>query len=522
MTLMTESGIALLAVRNHALLPGARGTLELVRPASLALAESLDVERQPLVAVFGQTDLVIEEPGPDDLETLGVLVKVLGRQRHEGFGVVLSVEALRRVRCSELSLDADLLTGEIEEVEEFQPRAATAFALADLRATMVQLRPDVEAMLAERDDDLAPGALADLVASGLETSSVEAAALLAECDVVERLRQVQRLVERQHDVLVRLKRMDRRSEAGFVQPWPLEPDGLEQIARRVQDGDLTAEEGARLTQFVEKGYVVWEGLIEPELVDELLADIASIREHPGCFHTTDHRRQRPFRISGPDFDEFESVFDPYVNFESARRACFHPTILRFLELLFDARPMAFQQLLFQRSNEHPLHQDTAYVCLSEPLQLAATWIALEDVVAGRGELTYFEGSHRMPHYLYKDGSKRFGVGDDAERARDELLARAQALGCEKRDFLARKGDVFLWAADLLHGSNPRVRPVDETRRSCVTHYCPEDVEPLSFWKNPELRVRQPVGERAWIASSHYQLPNPGEILRPLYRSAEPS
>ena len=64
------------------------------------------------------------------------------------------------------------------------------------------------------------------------------------------------------------------------------------------------------------------------------------------------------------------------------------------------------------------------------------------------------------------------------QARREILARCAAIGCVKRDFIAKKGDVFLWAADLLHGSNPRTRSEEETRMSCVTHYCPETTQPL--------------------------------------------
>jgi hypothetical protein len=54
-----------------------------------------------------------------------------------------------------------------------------------------------------------------------------------------------------------------------------------------------------------------------------------------------------------------------------------------------------------------------FVTTEEPLLMAATWIALEDVVRGRGELTYYEGSHRIPHHLFADGSKR----TDARRTR---------------------------------------------------------------------------------------------------------
>ena len=84
------------------------------------------------------------------------------------------------------------------------------------------------------------------------------------------------------------------------------------------------------------------------------------------------------------------------------------------------------------------------------------------------------------------------------------------------DFLAKKGDVFLWSADLVHGSNPRTRPEVETRRSCVTHYCPETTRPFWFRVLKGHRGIQDHGTRARIASSYYKLPKGPEIARPSF------
>jgi ectoine hydroxylase-related dioxygenase (phytanoyl-CoA dioxygenase family) len=303
----------------------------------------------------------------------------------------------------------------------------------------------------------------------------------------------------------------------FAQLWPLSPGGAVQLATYVYEGRCTAQEAALIASFASNGYVVFPRAVEDEVVDELVADVRSIARYPGRFVTTDHRRGRAQRLSDADFDTFESVFDTYVNFESARRVAFHPSIVRFLTLIFGTTPLAIQQLLFQRSNQHPIHQDTSVVCVEEPLLMAATWIALEDVVEGRGELTYYEGSHRIPHYLYADGSKRMNLDvDDAEAARRYLLGECQRLGCPKRDFIAKKGDVFVWAADLVHGSNPRTRPEHETRLSVVTHYCPRTTRPfwLRFHRKHAERVEHASG--AAYMSSYYELPVLENIARPTF------
>jgi ectoine hydroxylase-related dioxygenase (phytanoyl-CoA dioxygenase family) len=198
--------------------------------------------------------------------------------------------------------------------------------------------------------------------------------------------------------------------------------------------------------------------------------------------------------------------------------CFHPTLTRFLRSIFDTAAVAHQQLLFQRSNQHPLHQDTSVVCLEKPLWMVASWIALEDVVPGRGELTYYEGSHKIPHTFFSDGTKRLNAKRDDEKAvQRTLLERCERLGLPKRDLIARKGDVFLWAADLVHGSNPRTRPEEETRMSLVTHYHPESTEPFWFRFYPDNRGTVRYDDDALYESMYYALPPREAMPRPNYR-----
>jgi len=317
-----------------------------------------------------------------------------------------------------------------------------------------------------------------------------------------------------------INRRDDVFDAGgneIVDLWPLRNGAEARLAEAVRSERMSLDEARRIEGFARSGFTIFERCVEPDLVDALCADIRRIADHPGCFVITDHRNGRPYAYSTERFDHFESAFDLYVNFESARRVCFHPTLLRFLGHLFEAAPLAFQQLLFQRSNQHPIHQDTAYVCLEAPLQMVASWIALEDVVPGRGELTYYDGSHRIPHRFFRDGSKRFSPGvDDENAARRHIVAEAERLGCVKRDFIAKKGDVLVWAADLAHGSNPRTRPDDETRLSLVTHYCPMSTLPFYFRFLPENRGIQAHDGVAQMASYYYSLPASG-VIRPNFR-----
>ena len=221
------------------------------------------------------------------------------------------------------------------------------------------------------------------------------------------------------------------------------------------------------------------------------------------------------KVSGCEPDSYESLFDLYVNLESSRRVCFHPRVARLLRLVFDAEPLAFQQLLFQRSNGHAPHQDTAFVAVEEPCFMVATWIALEDIREGSGELAYYDGSHRLPDYAFKDGGKRFNANaDDAAKYSADLVAACEQRRMPYQRLLAKKGDVFLWTADLVHLSHPRSLPEDTSRMACVTHYCPMTTEPFYFRFFPDHRTIETYEGLGSFASSYYRLPTRGRMVRP--------
>lgn len=307
-----------------------------------------------------------------------------------------------------------------------------------------------------------------------------------------------------------------QTQPAFRTLWTDAPDAQDHLRDLARRGAITRGERADLAHLIEHGWLIKRRMIPAALIDAFVADIRAHQTRPGMFVTTDHRHGRgELKLSGDQPDAYESLFDLYVNLASARAVCMHPRILRLLHLVFESRPKAFQQLLFQRSNGHAVHQDTAFVAVEEPLCLMATWIALQDVVPGSGELGFYDGSHRLPHMLFRDGSKR--LSDSTLSGADyaaRLEAACRAHGCEYRLFDARKGDVLFWTADLVHCSNQRTLPEDTPRLSCVTHYCPADVDPFWFRFHPDNRGLEPHGRQGSFASYYYSLPNKRRWVRP--------
>lgn len=125
------------------------------------------------------------------------------------------------------------------------------------------------------------------------------------------------------------------------------------------------------------------------------------------------------------------------------------------------------------------------------MKLCASWVALEDVQTGSGELIYYPGSHRFADWVYSGHRKHFNHKRDQHSEHlahlDSLHAKSREKGLQLESFLPRKGDVLIWAADLAHGGAP-ISDASLTRRSLVTHYAPQSVIPRYFrYKSPFKR-----------------------------------
>ncbi len=295
--------------------------------------------------------------------------------------------------------------------------------------------------------------------------------------------------------------------------WTDTPNAMERLHALYATGHIDETEAGDLAHFIEHGWLLWNAAIDDPLVDKFVSDIHEIHDKAGYYVTTDFTHGRGKRLNGPAPDRAESLYDLYVNLQTARQVCMHPHIVRFLSLVFGARPLAFQQLVFQQSNGHAWHQDTAYVVVDTPMLLAATWIALEDVVEGTGELAFYDGSHKLPHYMFANGRKHHDGQTSGEQYVHDLEEACQSRQLPYRRLLAKKGDVFFWAADLVHRSHPRTPPLGRSRLSCVTHYCPATSVPHWF-SDADKRGIEPYFDFGGFASSYYPMPNFSQIVRP--------
>lgn len=151
---------------------------------------------------------------------------------------------------------------------------------------------------------------------------------------------------------------------------------------------------------------------------------------------------------------------------------------KILSFILDKDIVAFQTINFIHGSQQRAHSDSIHMTTYPLGYLIAAWIALEDVTHDNGPLFYYPGSHKLPYLLnndFNEGSSFLTLGKkDYTDYEDVLENLVQKNGFEKKEFLAKKGDVLIWHANLVHGGAPILHK-DLTRKSMVVHYYASDV-----------------------------------------------
>lgn len=155
-----------------------------------------------------------------------------------------------------------------------------------------------------------------------------------------------------------------------------------------------------------------------------------------------------------------------------------PELLKILNFLLGKEVVPFQTLNFVKGSNQRAHSDSIHMTTYPLGYLIAVWIALEDTNLNNGPLFYYPGSHRLPFLLNNDFNAnstllKLGRNDyaDYEDVVEEIIEKSNF---EKTVFLAKKGDVFIWHANLIHGGSPIIDQ-SLSRKSMVIHYYAKDV-----------------------------------------------
>ncbi len=285
--------------------------------------------------------------------------------------------------------------------------------------------------------------------------------------------------------------------------WERELDA--KLGRR----EVTRDAAALIPDFVRDGMVILRGAASAAAIDAFQNKIARsfrdgnerlLYQKPGILSSTP--------VSPGVERRGTRIVDAYAVMPEARELFHTPQLVDFLSAIFGDHPLLFQSLSFDQGSEQGLHQDTAYVVVDRPLELAACWIALEDVKAGAGELMYIPGSHRYADFSF-NGKKHFNPVEDGNEIHQQwanwIHTEADRLGLSVQNFMAKRGDILVWHADLAHGGSPIV-DASLTRQSLVGHFCPAQRRP-HYFSYASDRTTVKAHERLRYSSYYYDLSN---------------
>jgi hypothetical protein len=179
------------------------------------------------------------------------------------------------------------------------------------------------------------------------------------------------------------------------------------------------------------------------------------------------------KVEGYEYGSSQRIHHLHRRYPGVRELWRHPTVMRYLELIFGVPARPCQTLTYVFGSQQGAHQDTIHLTPFPAGYMCGVWIALQDVQPDSGELEVYRGSHRLPR-VYMAGSGCAKVtGDDWTEFGRIVPVRWQTMldqgKFEKVTYRPKRGTILVWHENLMHGGSTRVDK-SLSRRSIVSHY----------------------------------------------------
>lgn len=171
--------------------------------------------------VCAQKEESTEDPGPDDLYTVGTVVQVMRMLKMPDSRVKILVQGVSRARVRSFSQVEPFLEAHIETLSETTPKIdptveALLRSVREQSEKVLSLRglssPDVLAVLQGVDD---PGRLADLIAANMRMKTADAQRILEAEDPLDRLMLVNTQLQREVEVATVQARIQSSAREGM-------------------------------------------------------------------------------------------------------------------------------------------------------------------------------------------------------------------------------------------------------------------------------------------------------------------
>ncbi|MBN4066075.1 phytanoyl-CoA dioxygenase family protein [Candidatus Amoebophilus asiaticus] len=244
-------------------------------------------------------------------------------------------------------------------------------------------------------------------------------------------------------------------------PWLDNVNTQARMQKSPQFNEFNEAIREELLKWPERGYLELRNFFKEELIDEINKEVESLlRSNKLVLHYSKKRILFAHRQSRA----VDNVFRDQQ-------------LLKILQFILGKKIMPFQTIYFLKASEQRAHSDAIHMTTEPKGFLIAVWVALEDVNEDNGPLFYYPGSHKLRYVMSSDfnnGNTSLWLGKNYGNYEDKIEELIAENKLAKQEFHAKKGDVFIWHANILHGGS-KVKNKNTTRKSMVSHYFCEDV-----------------------------------------------
>lgn len=253
--------------------------------------------------------------------------------------------------------------------------------------------------------------------------------------------------------------------------WLDRPNALIEVERKELKGELTLEQSKMCQKWIFDGYLIAENLLGDVEIDgawaayeKAIAKGVITVAHEPVSHDDPYPGRR---------------LDPHMQIPEIHALLHHPKVIAITDLLFGRKTLPFQTIMGHKGSSQNPHSDSIHMTTYPLGYMMANWVAFENIREDSGPLEYFPRSHRLvPPLLSGELSisplrfKKEGGSVYSQVYEPCVKKYIEGAGLTPSYFLAKKGDVLFWHANLIHGGAVRKNP-QLSRKALVCHHFAE-------------------------------------------------
>jgi ectoine hydroxylase-related dioxygenase (phytanoyl-CoA dioxygenase family) len=245
-------------------------------------------------------------------------------------------------------------------------------------------------------------------------------------------------------------------------PWMDKDVSYEDVKQKLRSTNFSDEVREQILAWKENGYMVLKNFFTPQVAESINKEIEDLLADKKVEFTLGNKVMFASKQS-----------------QLIQNIITQKSITDILSFTLGREVLPFQTINFITGSQQHAHSDSIHMTTYPLGYLIAIWVALEDVDETNGPLCYYPASHKLPYILnhdYERGGNAITVGADSNylKYEEKIGEVVRTTNFTKKIFAAKKGDVLVWHANLIHGGEKITNP-SSTRKSMVVHYFAKDV-----------------------------------------------